>query len=171
MIRSVVIAAALVALAIGCGDKVSSTGVKSGDEQGKPEVVLPGSKVSLVDAVKKANAIVVATIVKLREDDPSNPFADGYEADLEITKVLKGGLKEKKLRVMYKVVWDPPTKKGDPKEEKPQEESPQEKGSYIFFLKVRQVNDIGGLKILEDTEANQAAVAKALAPKPGDDKK
>jgi hypothetical protein len=137
---------------------------KSGDKPpapaGEQEEALPGSKVSLDVAAKSAEIIAVATIARARVHDPTGQGAADYTAEIEITRLLKGETKVKKLSLDYRVRSMPD-----------KEVAPKVGSSYIFFLRVLKPQGMEVLKILADTEANRAAVAKVLEPKPGDGKK
>ncbi len=152
--------AALVVLLGGCKMFAAKSGDKSPAAPGKQEEALPGSKVSLDVAAKNAGIIAVATITTVTVGDPTAPGTADYTAEIEISRLLKGETKKKKLSLDYRVRSIPD-----------KEVAPKVGSSYIFFLRGLKPRGMEVLKILADTEANRAAVAKVLEPKPGDGKK
>lgn len=142
--------AALVVLLGGCQIFAANSGDKSPAAPGKQEEALPGSKVTLDVAAKSAEIIAVATIIRASVHDPTAPGAADYTAEIEITRLLKGETKEKKLSLDYRVRSIPD-----------KEEAPKVGSSYIFFLRGLKPQGMEVLKILADTEANRAAVGAA----------
>lgn len=159
MLIKVLVMAAFAVLLGGHQVFVAGSEGKSAAPPSKQDEALPGSTVSLDDAAKKADIIVVATISRAQVDHPSRPGAAYYEAEILITKLLKGKTKDTKLSVQYTVVSIPD-----------KEVAPKEKDSYIFFIKGdkpekgKSLVNLHAIKILADTESNREAVAKALAP-------
>lgn len=121
------------------------------------ETLLPGSEWPLDRAARKADVIAVATISHSERGDPTDPSSVNYQAAIEISRVLKGRLKEGSLSVYFRVRYFTKDRF---------ELDPKEKSSYIFFFRGEKADGLEVIKILADTPENRAAVAQALRPQP-----
>jgi hypothetical protein len=132
---------------------------------GSPPTLIPpkrltGFGVGLKEAVLGADVIVAASAIKVSGHDSSIPGVGDGLANIEATKFLKGGTKETRFTVTFKVNFLPN-----------REVQPNERGSYLFFVKGDKPENYETIKILDDTPDNRDAVIRAMNVAPGGPKK
>lgn len=112
--------------------------------------LLPGSAVAVGEAATAADTVAVGNLQELVLLDPSAPGRANYQAEIVITKVMKGAQDLARVACLIRV------------ESHIGEVAPGAGQPYLFFLTSRPAKRFTLIKMLIASDANIAVVAKAI---------
>lgn len=110
------------------------------------EMLLPGSRVASSEAAKQLDLIFLAKVEKLVRLQPSGPGRNLCDVDLTISKVMKGILDDKTLKIELAIQSIPTGEKW-----------PIVGETYVFFLKVHHQRSYSFIKLLPGDDEKMVA--------------